>query len=96
MNMFVAMDNKGNIDFFQDPNRRIRGKKKIVKVKSFEEASKICRKYIEDNGLGGGNWTGGAIRDDSGAEIGRVSYNGRVWPPGPSKVEHEPLFDPYS
>ena len=53
-----------------------------IAVASLVDASAECLAYIERNGLGGGNWTGGEVRD-GGEEIGRVSYNGRVWPPEP-------------
>lgn len=54
------------------------GRQTWVEVSGFPEASKVCRDYIEKNGLGGGNWTGGQVKD-SGAHVARVSYNGRVW-----------------
>jgi len=47
-------------------------------VASLAEASRTCREYIEQNDLGGGNWTGGQVCLGN-VEIGRVSYNGRVW-----------------
>jgi hypothetical protein len=47
-------------------------------VPTMEEAAKECRAYIERNGLGAGNWTGGEISVD-GRKIASVSYNGRVW-----------------
>ena len=50
-----------------------------VPVSSYTEASLVSRNFINDHGLGGGNWTGGTIRDASGKVIGHVSYNGRVW-----------------
>ena len=37
-----------------------------------------CRAYIEQDDLGGGNWTGGELTEH-GRPVGRVSYNGRVW-----------------
>lgn len=47
---------------------------------SIKHASRICRDYIRDHGLGGGNWTGGAIVNaKTGDPIGRVAYNGRVF-----------------
>lgn len=53
-------------------------RRKTVPVSSFEEASKVCRKYITDRGLGS-NWYGGDISDSSGKIVAHVSYNGRVW-----------------
>jgi len=50
----------------------------FVTVATFAEASAVCRAYIERNGLGGGNWTGGQVFEDD-QQIASVSYNGRVW-----------------
>jgi hypothetical protein len=50
-----------------------------------EDCVAVCRAYIEDHGIGGGNWTGGQIVMVSAEEdpnqatpVARVSYNGRV------------------
>lgn len=56
----------------------VRIEEKTVGVSSFDEARRVCREFIEENDLGGGNWTGGQIWDD-GAPVAYVSYNGRVW-----------------
>ena len=50
-----------------------------VEVSSFEQAGLECRNFIEKYDLGGGNWTGGAVCDDTGKQIAKVSYNGRIW-----------------
>ena len=52
---------------------------KIINVSSYKEASKSAMKYIADYSLGAGNWNGGAILNNQNKQIGRVSYNGRVW-----------------
>jgi hypothetical protein len=49
------------------------------KVETFREAAAECRAYIERNGLGGGNWTGGQVFADKKTQVARVSFNGRVW-----------------
>lgn len=54
------------------------GRPKAVTVASLEEASRVCREYIERNELGGGNWTGGDVTE-GGQVIARISYNGRIW-----------------
>lgn len=81
--MFVKLSSVGNPDFGQDPNRPMYGceKNKLVKVTSFKEASEKCKKFIDDNDLGSGNWSGGQIYgdDDKKVVIAHVSYNGRVW-----------------
>jgi hypothetical protein len=49
-----------------------------VKISTLEEASALCRQYIDKWDLGSGNCTGGQVEED-GREIAQVSYNGRVW-----------------
>lgn len=93
--IYVTLDNRGNPDFRQNPDARLPGVGPDRRqVKDFAEASRICRAYIEDNDLGGGNWTGGAVTDAVGTEIGRVAYNGVVFPPGPHVVGAQPLYSP--
>lgn len=79
--MKVKLASVGNPDFGQDPNRPMWGceKNRTVTVASYKEASEVCSKFINDNDLGGGNWTGGEIYDDKNKVIAHVSYNGRVW-----------------
>lgn len=79
--MRVTLASVGNLDFRQDPSLPLYGSEedKTVKVRSFKEASDVCRKFISRNVLGSGNWAGGDILDDKGKKIARVSYNGRVW-----------------
>jgi hypothetical protein len=69
------------------PNPDLRGgywqgctkpKRQTVEVKDFAEASRVCRQYIEENDLGGGNWTGGQVCEGA-KQIARISYNGRIW-----------------
>jgi hypothetical protein len=51
-------------------------------VASLEEASASCLAFIAEHDLGGGNWSGGQVRDTAtGVVVARVSYNGRLWPP---------------
>lgn len=55
-------------------------KKKKALVTSWKEASQVCRDFISEQCLGGGNWTGGQITSGkSRTVIAHVSYNGRVW-----------------
>ena len=53
-------------------------KARQVPVDDIEDASYVCRRYIDRNELGGGNWTGGDVFNN-GEYIGRISYNGRFW-----------------
>lgn len=56
-----------------------------VHIENLDHASNICREYIERNGLGGGNWSGGDVYDN-GKAIAYVSFNGRTWPPREKNV----------
>lgn len=56
-----------------------------VAVSDLAEASRVCRQFITEHDLGGGNWTGGTVYQD-GKKIARVSYNGRVWDNGDNKI----------
>jgi hypothetical protein len=76
---FVTLSAGPNPDYENDMRR---APKTRVPVSSFEEASRVCQNFIREHELGGGNWTGGTVTDAKGRVIGRVSYNGRVWPPG--------------
>lgn len=79
--MRVELSSVGNPDFGQNPNEILWGAEpnRMVEVKTFEDASFECMKFINDNDLGSGNWSGGDLLNDHGARIGYVSYNGRVW-----------------
>lgn len=74
--MKVQLRAVGNPDHREPPD--IGCPSRWVEVASYEEASKVCRQYILDNDLGGGNWTGGTIKQGD-KKIAYVSYNGRVW-----------------
>jgi hypothetical protein len=77
----VELDSRGNPDHGQDPDRPVFGvERETVHVSSFRQASEVCCAWIEDNFLGGGNWTGGDVRDVDGMLVANVSYNGKVWP----------------
>lgn len=64
------------------PSRQDLPRARTVQVASLEDASERCRAFIAEHDLGGGNWSGGQVRDiATGAVVARVSYNGRVWSP---------------
>ncbi|PQJ82464.1 hypothetical protein [Polaribacter glomeratus] len=48
-------------------------------VKDLEEASSICRKFIQTYSLGSGNWLGGRVINEKSDFLARISYNGRIW-----------------
>ena len=79
--MIVILASRGNPDHRQDPSRSVWGCEpdRKVEVESLREASMECRKFIDENELGGGNWYGGQVFDDDDKWIADVSYNGRVW-----------------
>lgn len=75
----VELSAQSNPDFDRYSHEgSINIKPKKVKVKSIDEAISKVRNFINDNDLGGGNFTGGALYDGD-KKIGRISYNGRVW-----------------
>ena len=66
-------------------NPKDSGQTVSLPVKTLDEARLVCRRYIEENGLGGGNWTGGEIYCNR-KLVARVSYNGRVWSPSGARL----------
>jgi len=62
------------------------GKSKSVGCATLQAAADFCREYIQRNGLGSGNWTGGSVfirnnesRESELVQVATVSYNGRIW-----------------
>jgi hypothetical protein len=91
----VDLSSVGNPDYAQDPDRPLPGVPvESLGVRDFAEASRVCREYIAAHNLGGGNWSGGRITDRKGVEVGRVSYNGKVWGPGEWTPGTTPLYVP--
>lgn len=76
--LVVECKSVGNPDFDQDPTSAI-SLPAYYPVNTLEQASQVCRQYIQDNNLGGGNWTGGNVYDVTGKIVAHVSYNGRIW-----------------
>jgi len=93
--MEVFLANVGNPDFGQNPERPLPGTLSKIwhPVASYQEASEACRRYIEDNNLGGGNWCGGQIIDGD-PRGARVAYNGRVFRGRAYKAGQEVLYEP--
>lgn len=81
----VQLASVGNPDFGQDPYQPLYGvENRLAQVSSLGEASRVCREFIREHELGGGNWSGGEVY--WGAEVvARISYNGRIW-----QVEPDP------
>lgn len=77
--MIVKLKADPNPDFDKSDHRgHIRIRTQVVEVPDYYAASKVCRRFINENDLGAGNWTGGDVIE-AGALVARVSYNGRVW-----------------
>ncbi|AOG03400.1 hypothetical protein [Bosea sp. RAC05] len=98
MRYTVTLSSVGNPTYAQDPDRPLPGVANMRKpVVNFIEASRVCRKYIDDNDLSSRNWSGGDVHDRSGALVAKVSYNGKVWTPeGANTLNAKPLYDPYA
>jgi len=79
----LSHDKNPDIDggYWQDANATAR--RHVLPIQNIKAASAVCRQYIEKNGLGGGNWTGGQVEswteDGRREQVARVSYNGRAW-----------------
>jgi len=61
-----------------------------VEVTDLQAASNAVSEFINENALGSSNFTGGNVKDN-GKIIAKVSYNGKVWPPGKWTPESKPL-----
>lgn len=64
-----------------------------VPVANLAEASAAAQAYIKAFDLGGGNFPHAKVYNAAGVEVARVSYNGRVWPPGPFRSDMKPLAE---
>lgn len=86
MAYLVLLAAVGNPDMGQAPGR-LPGVPGGVysEAESLNEASRLCRTYIERYDLGAGNWAGGRVVEatltpDTARAVAQISYNGRVWP----------------
>ena len=77
--MEVNLASCGNPDHFQDPDQPMYGcdSNHYITVSTLDEASLECRKFIERNNLGNGNWIGGEVYENNKC-IARIAYNGRI------------------
>lgn len=83
----VTLESVGNPDHGQYPDASLPGVAcGRCAVTSLKEAAAKCREFIDENDLGGGNWSGGDVYEE-GTLVARVSYNGRVWRPSDTRVE---------
>ena len=73
----VTLTAHGNIDHNQNPYEMI-VPMEVAKCDTIEECQKVVRDFIEENNLGGGNFTGGQVYEGN-VKVGYISYNGRFW-----------------
>ena len=82
---YVTLSACGNIDHCENPFDNIVNGKRInqyiVECNNIEECILAVNKYIKENFLGSGNWTGGQVFKD-GEQVGYISYNRRYWSKG--------------
>ncbi len=62
-------------------------------VATLQEASVRYESERDASGEGASTFPDGDVLDPDGRTIARVSYNGRVWPPGPYDPAATPLWD---
>lgn len=70
----------GNPDHGQDPDQPPFGVKRNTTIRAgrIEIIRLLVEEFQNENNLGGGNWKNAILyRDDE--EVGRMSWNGRVW-----------------
>jgi hypothetical protein len=93
--LVVHLEAVPNYDYTSpdNPLRNMRERSSYVPVSGLVEASRVVRQYIEGHEMGSGNWAGGEVWDDQGKHVATVSYNGRVWEPGP-RGTRTPEIDP--
>lgn len=72
----LTLKSVGNPDHHEYYGEGVKSPTETHEVATIDEASALCRDYIELHDLGGGNWTGGEVTKD-GRTIGRIHYNGR-------------------
>lgn len=90
--VYVLLAARGNPDHGQDPDQppfgvpddqlvdcsQLLRPSMVYAEASIAEASKRVRAFIEEHGLGGGNWVGGDVWAN-GKHLGHVAYNGRFF-----------------
>jgi hypothetical protein len=86
----VKLKAPGNPDFRQYAPVAV---DKMVRAANLAGISRAARDYITDNDLGGGNFAPDPITKN-GESVGRVSYNGKIWPLGEWTPNMQPIYDP--
>lgn len=68
--------------------------RKTHTTNTLAEVSAIYSAARDESGLGASRWPEAIVYSD-GKAVGRVSYNGKIWPVGEWSVGMTPLFNPY-
>jgi hypothetical protein len=63
-------------------------------VSDFAEASAIYSQLRDESDEGASTWPTGLI-NNYGMNVAHISYNGRVWEPGPWEPGDKPIYDPF-
>ena len=78
----MTLSSTVNMDF--PPERRVpAGPTETVTFENLIAAGYHVIAYCNRHDLGGGSLKRVEVTDDTGAVVARVSYNGRIWLPGP-------------
>lgn len=64
-----------------------------ITVPDFAEASRTYCARREESGEGASTFSDGLVLNEHGDHIGRISYNGRIWTPGPFNPNDTPIWD---
>lgn len=84
---FMLLQAHGNVDFGENPYQSVCTAEECY-GNSIEEMRQEVRRYIEFNGLGGGNICLVDVFDVVTKEmVGQISYNGRFWAGGYESVK---------
>ena len=73
----IRMRSHGNIDHGENPFSPV-AKGMTIRAETIAELQQAVRDYIDENNLGGGNFTHAFVADDRGI-IGAIAYNGRFF-----------------
>jgi hypothetical protein len=63
-----------------------------TQVSGYEEGSRVYGERRDDSDLGASGFGDGWLHEGS-ARVARISYNGRIWDPGPYRPDAVPLYD---
>lgn len=78
MKYIVFLRSCGNVDMGECIYEEI-APPYFAHAESIERCAQCVRNYIEDYGLGSGQWCGGQVYEEGVGYIGKISYNGHFW-----------------